>query len=300
VTQAAGLAVAVATSDRPEELGRCLDALLAGERAPAEVIVVDQGASVAAEQAVRARNAAGVPLVYVRQEGLGLSRSRNEGFRRAAAPAVAFTDDDCVPGPGWVAALERALADGADAVTGPMLPLGPDEPGLHAVASRTSLVRRTFSGDVAPWAVGTGANLALRRELLDRVGGYDERLGTGSAGRAGEDLDLIHRLLRGGAAIRYEPEALVYHARQPADRRRRTRSSYGWGVGACCSVWLRQRDFSAPAVLARWLFMRGALLGRAVARGRWSAAHDELLVLAGTAGGLLYGLRAPRQVSSTG
>ena len=289
------VSVAVATCDRPAELGRCLDAIRAGERLPADTIVVDQGSGGAGRDTVEARRHGGLPVTYVPQSGLGLSRSRNAGIRQAKTAAVAFIDDDCAPAPGWVAAIERALAEGADAVTGPMLPLGPAQPGLHPVASRTSMVRCVHAGSCAqPWTVGTGGNITVRREWLERLGGCDERLGAGTPGRAGEDIDLIHRLLRAGASIRYEPDAVVYHARQASDRRRRSRPSYGWGVGACCTLWLRRRDRSAALILLRWLCLRTELLLRAVGRGRWTAAYEELLVLAGTAGGLVYGVRAGR------
>jgi GT2 family glycosyltransferase len=286
------LSVAVATAERLEELGRCLDGLLAGDVAPAEIVVVDQGSELSAEETVRQRDAASTPLVHVQQRARGLSRSRNAGIERTSGGAVAFTDDDCVPSATWVGAIERALADGADAVTGPVLPLGPEQPGLFAVSSRTSMVRHDYRGAVVPWAVGTGANLAVRRDWIERVGLYDERLGVGSRGRAGEDMDFIHRLLRAGATIRYEPDAVVYHARQSAGRRRKTRSGYGRGVGACCGIWLRRRDLTALTVLGHWLVMRANLLARALVRRRWRVAADELLVLRGTLSGIVYGLRA--------
>jgi glycosyltransferase involved in cell wall biosynthesis len=288
---ALGISIVIATRDRPAELGRCLDGVLAGNRQPLETIVVDQGAGPEGAQAVAERKDDAV-LVHETQAGRGLSRSRNAGYMRSSGSAIAFTDDDCVPAASWLSAIESALARGADAVTGPMLPLEPEASGLRAVASRTSTVRHDYRGrTVLPWGVGTGANVTVRREWLSRIGGYDERLGVGSPGRAGEDIDLIHRLLRAGASIRYEPEAVVYHARQTSERRRASRSGYGWGIGTCCGLWVRQRDAWAAAIFGRWLLLRGGLFGRAVARGRWGDAHEELLVLWGTVGGVLHGIR---------
>jgi len=283
--------VAVATLDRPDSLARCLDALAAGEAPPAEILVVDQGSDDRTRVVAEARGA-----VWIRQERWGLAASRNLALSRASCPVVAVTDDDCVPSPGWVAALQRTFRspDAPDAVTGPVLPLGPETPGLYAVSSRTRREPGEFQGRVLPWLVGTGANFALRREWIGRAGGYDDRLGAGSAGGAGEDMDLLYRLLRRGARIRYEPEALVYHERQPLERRLATRSSYGRGIGACCGLWLRGGDLHALGVLGRWLALRGALLARALRRGRWDSAREERLVLRGTLAGLLYGLRGGR------
>lgn len=302
----AGISVAVATLDRPEGLARCLTALAEGEALPAEVIVVDQGGG--AEKAVAAAREAGLEVVHLRQERRGLAASRNLGLSAARSPWVAVTDDDCVPGPGWIAALDRAArghpnpsdrsdrSDPSDlaAVTGRVLPLGPETPGLFAVSSRASTERADFAGRVPPWRVGTGANFAVRREWIERAGGYDERLGVGSPGGAGEDMDLLWRLLRGGARIRYEPDAVVFHERQSRERRLASRSSYGRGLGACCGLWLRNGDLGALGVLTHWLLMRGGMAGRGLRRDGWPALREELLVLRGTAAGLVYGLRGGR------
>ena len=281
------VSVAIATLDRPESLARCLDALAAGEVPPEETLVVDQGSDGRTRAVAEDRGA-----VWLPQERRGLAASRNLALSRASCPIVAVTDDDCVPSPGWVAALARAFSQHSlDGVTGPVLPLGPETPGLFAVSSRTRREPAEFRGRVPPWLVGTGANFAVRREWIERTGGYDERLGAGSAGGAGEDMDLLYRLLSRGARVRYEPEAVVFHERQPIERRLATRSSYGRGIGACCGLWLRGGDLHALTVLGRWLSMRAGLAARALRRRHWDSVKEEGLVLGGTLGGLLYGLR---------
>ncbi|HWN44813.1 MAG TPA: glycosyltransferase family 2 protein, partial [Thermoanaerobaculia bacterium] len=149
-------------------------------------------------------------------------------------------------------------------------------------------------GRALPWLVGTGGNFAARRDWLLRAGGFDERLGAGSPGGSGEDMDILYRLLKAGARIRYEPQAVVYHERQPRERRLASRSAYGRGIGACCGLWLRGRDLHALAVLGGWLRMRGGMAAGAVRRRQWGGVREELLVLGGTARGLVYGLRAGR------
>ena len=291
----ADISVAISTVGDSPELGRCFEAVMEADRPPAQTVVVDQrpseGTRDRLQQLVSSADAS-LDFAYVDKSGVGLSNSRNAGIARSTASAVAFTDDDCVPSSAWIAAVERSFAAGADAVTGPMLPFGPAEPGTFAVASRTSTIAREFRGRVlAPWDVGTGGNVAVKRDWLARVDGYDARLGAGSGGRAGEDIDLIHRLLRSGACIHYEPDAVVYHARQRADRRRSTRVTYGWGMGAACGLWWRSGDRDALPILGRWLRLRGGLLVRAVARARPESVFEEMLVLGGTIRGLLYGIR---------
>lgn len=289
------ITVAIATMDRPEALARCLEALAAGEARPMEVLVVDQGRDERTRRVIEAQE--GLSVSWLPQERRGLAASRNLALERAGGPVIAVTDDDCIPSPGWVAALARAFAlpDPPDAVTGPVLPWGPEAPGLYAVSSRTRETPAEFRGRSLPWLVGTGANFAARREWIERAGGYDDRLGAGTAGGAGEDMDLLYRLLRLGARIRYEPAALVYHERQPKERRLASRSSYGRGLGACCGLWLRGGDLGALRVLARWVSMRAGLAARALKKRRWEALREERLVLGGTACGLVYGLRGGRR-----
>jgi GT2 family glycosyltransferase len=297
----ADVTVAVATVDRPDALARCLDAILNGEVRPREILVVDQGDSERTRMIANERDGHQTRVLHLRQVRRGLAASRNVALRTARYPVLATTDDDCVPGHGWVAALSRALseAEPPQAVTGPMLPLG-DQPGAYAVSSRTSMDRAEYRGFHLPWLVGTGGNISVHRDFALAVGGYDERLGIGSAGCAGEDLDLIYRLLRAGAVVRYEPNALVYHELQSKDRRRDTRSTYGRGVGSCCGLWLRNGDPKALAILGRWVVMRGTLLATAAVGGDSERVREELLVLGGTARGLAYGFKgasAPRAAS---
>jgi GT2 family glycosyltransferase len=233
-----------------------------------------------------------MPIDYFRQARCGLASSQNAGITRARWPIVAVIDDDCIPDRAWLATIEKAFAsmDSLAAVTGRVLPLSPEGDKLFPVASRTSTARREFSKKAMPWVVGSGNNFAVKREWFTKVGGCDERLGPGSPGQGGVDMDLFYRLLRAGGRIRYEPESLVYHERQDKAGRIARRSMYGRGMGACCTIWLRQRDAYALPILGRWLFFRARLLATAACCRRWVSVHEELLVLRGTVAGLVYGL----------
>jgi GT2 family glycosyltransferase len=289
-TEPTDITVAIATAGRPEGLSRCLDAIAGGTAQPKQIVVVDQSADDRSQAVVREHAGRGAAIRHIPQERLGLSASRNAGVAAASTSLVAVTDDDCSPAEDWLASINAAFSatGGPDAATGRVLPLGSEG---YAVSSRTSPHAAEYRGRQLPWLVGTGANMTVRRDWWDRIGGYDERLGVGTPGAAGEDLDFLHRLLRAGAVVRYEPKAIVYHERQTRARRRDTRSAYGRGVGACCSAWLRDGDVSSLPILGHWVAMRGRLLAGAARRRDWNRVEEELLVLRGTAGGLVYGAR---------
>ncbi len=288
------LSIAISTLNRPAGLVQCLDALLGSETKPAQIIIVDQSEDDSTEALVKQRQGRAIEIVYLRRPQHGLSASRNAGISCVSCPVVAFTDDDCVPDSGWIAAIGRTFASPAapDAMTGRVLPLGQDEPGTYAVSSRRSTARADFSGRAIPWVVGTGGNLAVKRQWFDRIGTYDERLGAGAPGKAAEDADLIYRLLKAGARIRYEPDAVIYHMRQGRERRLSSRWGYGYGIGAFCGMWLRRGDLYSIDMLTHWLFIVFRQLAGMAANRKWLEAHQAMLSLRGTLHGLAYGFSA--------
>jgi GT2 family glycosyltransferase len=292
----APVTVAITTLDRPDALDRCLRSLADGSVLPAEVVVVDQSPGQTAKPVVA--RAGRLPACrYVHDRGEGLGRGQNLAVRASTQAAVAVLDDDCVAGERWLETAARLLdRDGLDLVGGRVLPLPDSRPGAVPVSSRTSERRVEFRGRTAPWALGSGNNFAFRRQWFERIGGCDERLGPGSPGRGGVDMDLFYRLLRAGARGRYEPDLLVYHEQKPPEDRLARRGPYGFGMAAACALWLREgRDRYAVRVFGQWLMLRARQLARAILRARWRSAYEEFLILGGTAQGAVYGLRAARR-----
>jgi len=288
--------VAITTLDRPDALARCLRSLAEGSALPAEVVVVDQSRERTAEPVVA--GAGGLPAArYLSDERTGLGRGQNLAVSAATQPAVAVLDDDCVANRRWVETVDRLLDhDGLDLVGGRVLPLADSRPGVVPVSSRTSERRLELRWPTPPWDLGSGNNFACRREWFMRIGGCDERLGPGSPGRGGVDMDLFYRLLRAGARARYEPDLVVHHEQQQPEGRLTRRGAYGFGMAAACALWMREgRDRQALRILGAWIAMRGRLLAVAVRHRRWRSVREELLVLGGTARGVVHGLSVARR-----
>src|SRR5262249_38380778 len=217
---------------------------------------------------------------------------RNLAFSHARFSVVAVTDDDCVVDPSWISAIDQVFngPHPPTAMGGRVLPLGQATPNSYAVSLRTGQISAEFSRKVPPWVVGSGGNFAVKRDWWQRVGNYDERLGAGSLGQAAEDMDLIYKLLRAGATIQYNPNAIVYHERQTESRRLETWASYSYGIGSFCGKWLRQGDPYALWILGQWCVWHGKRLLLAIAQQN-SEVLQRALTLKGTFLGLIHGLR---------
>src|SRR6185369_2396390 len=137
----AKITVAIPTLDRPDGLSRCLEALLIqGTVLPGEVLIIDQGNYQIGEQAIhQLQRKSAVPIVHCSQTKMGLSAARNLASIRASHDIIAFTDDDCVPDPDWLASIEQTFVSfpQIDGVTGRILPLGDASPELFPISTRT-------------------------------------------------------------------------------------------------------------------------------------------------------------------
>jgi GT2 family glycosyltransferase len=286
------ITVAVATCGRPASLARCLQALAGGTMQPQELIVVDQAPCLEARLAVEQCGIA--QARYLEQPRLGLSASRNLALAAASGAVLAVTDDDCAPDPEWISAVAAAFTHQPKptAVTGPILPLGPQPPGTYAISLRAASPAADHKGRVLPWTVGSGGNFAAWREILIHHAGWDERLGAGTPGQAAEDADLLYRILRDGGLVRFAPAAVVRHDWQTWDRRLLTRWSYGYGVGALCGLWLRHGDPFSLRMLFAYAKDHVRELASAVRRRERRRIDEHTRALASIAPGLQYGLRA--------
>lgn len=195
------VSIVCATHGRADRLARLLQALdrpyeVAG---PVEVVIVDDGSTDRTPDVLATARPRHVELRCVRlSRNSGPAVARNAGWRAASASHVLFTDDDCVPAEGWLEALHASLAT-AD------IAQGRTEPDPAALATRGPF-SHTLRTDGTSQRYET-CNLAVRRSVLERIGGFDESF----RHPYGEDIDLGWRARALGATTTYCPEALVLH-----------------------------------------------------------------------------------------
>jgi GT2 family glycosyltransferase len=298
--------VAICTHERPDDLANALRAVAALRPAPADVLIVDNAPATSRTAAV----AGSFPRYrYVREDRRGLDVARNRALAEATTPIVAFTDDDAAPEPAWLGHLLQPFEDPRVlCTTGLTLPIEL-ETAAQEWFERLSpfgrgFERRVFDGTrddaVAVARAGAGANMALRRAVLEEVGAFDEALDAGTATRSGGDHEMFGRILAAGYRIVYEPRAVSWH------RHRRTwdelrAAIYGYGVGVY-AMWTRRllvdRELGVLRHASRWLrLVQLPRLWRSLCRRPESVPVDLLVAeLRGCAAGPLAYAAARRHV----
>lgn len=196
------ISVIVCAHNEEHYLAACLHSLLAQTRRPDEIIVINN-ASVDSTAAV-ARAVPGVRVIDEPRKGLVVARER--GRREASGDVLVYVDADCRAPLSWLARIESRFAR---------------DPSLLALSGnyrfydwdwwgRTLL--RAYDFTLGPathvlvkyvlriGVVFYGGNFAVRREALDRIGGFDTTIEF-----HGEDTNLGRRLSRiGKVNLRYD------------------------------------------------------------------------------------------------
>ncbi len=241
-------------------LGECLRALANQRLAQAEyeVIVVDDGSRDTTAAIARTFH----PVRLIRQPNQGAPAARNCGIAAARAPWIAFTDADCIPSRGWLAALLAAVEGQVDrpmGVAGRTVGHQSLSPAAHYVDLAGGLdAERHLAHPTFPFA--PSGNVLYRRDLLERVGGFDERFHTYDA------CDLHTRLCRlDSGPMLFAARAVVLHRHRdswPAYFRQQRGYGYGygqfawhyrsamtWGIGRELAAWWQLVRLGGGALL---------------------------------------------------
>jgi GT2 family glycosyltransferase len=225
----ARVSVVIPTHRRHRPLRRCLEGLCA-QKYPAgliDVIVVNDGGPPLPDDLLSGISSC-LRVRLVHQENTGPGGARNRGAREANHELLAFLDDDCVPEPGWLAALSPAVLSMPEKVFA-----GETVNGLVAnpFSSTSQLLNEYIisSGKTGEGEVSfvPSSNLAMAKRIYQECGGFHE----GFRLAAGEDRDFCRRLASRGYAIRVLEHARVVHFHE-LTMRSFIRQQHNYGRGA--------------------------------------------------------------------
>ena len=235
------VSVLICTYNRARLLEQTLAALSAAASPPdceVDVVVIDNNSTDETTSVIaRAAQHSRWPIRSALERSQGKSFALNRGLTLARGDVLALTDDDVLPADDWlVRMVDRFRTPDIVFVFGKVLPRWevPPPPELLTTVARDiwgPLALVDYGDDVVRYDAESfgvrrlpiGANLAIRRDAIERVGGWRTDLGkVDNSLIAGEDHELCVRLYRAGlySGI-YDPDVAVRHF-VPASRLRRS------------------------------------------------------------------------------
>jgi GT2 family glycosyltransferase len=260
-TSAVRATIAICTRNRTDDLKLCLDALMHLPNREQEIIVIDNAPSTDSTKKLIER----YPSVrYILENRKGLDIARNRALAEASNDIVVFTDDDAIPDTDWLDNIVRNFNHPlVMCVTGMTMPFELETKAQEEIENYSpfgkGFFRKIFSFSkwqpLATGNVGAGANMALRKSLVNEIGGFDEALDAGTPTQSGGDHEFFARVLLAGYHIVYDPEAVSWH------RHRRTwkeavNAIHGYGVGVY-AFWTRlffdEKQYSIILFPKHWL-----------------------------------------------
>jgi ADP-heptose:LPS heptosyltransferase/glycosyltransferase involved in cell wall biosynthesis len=273
----ARVSLVISTMNRAAELTRLLDSLVNQEFKDFTIVFVDQN-----------RDDRIVPILARYQHELritriatparrGVSAGRNDGWRQASGEIVVFPDDDCWYPPWFLRkGLELLDTTKSELVSGRVA----DENGRSIngrFASRAQFINRR-----SVWVTQSESASFYRRELLERLGGFDEGIGIGSPSpwQAAEGPDFLLKALDRGSSCYYDPSLYGFHREydldDPANGMPAKGRAYARGMGYV----LRRHRFG-PLSLIHWATRPLFTAFISAVNGRFHRAVHSLLVSLG-------------------
>jgi len=285
--EAPAATIVIPVMNRVDLTRQCLAALAASTPAHLyEVVVVDNGSTDETAAFLRRARAAGMLRVVTNGENLGFGKACNLGASLARGGSIVLLNNDTIPGNGWLEALLEVAEDESVGIVGSRL-LYPDGRLQHAGIALNAQglpyhIHRHEPAEFGPALVQrdypavTGASMLLRREVYERLGGFDEMFQMYV-----EDVDLCLRAWDAGLRVVYCPKSLLVHLESASVTdlaRRDEQVRTGWQL--LRSRWdgkLASPPWAAEEPEAPMLALDGVRTFAALAFADELVAHPEIL-----------------------
>lgn len=216
----------------------CLEALL-DQTYPSdrvEIIAVDNASTDHTAQLIRR-----LPVRYVYEPRTGRSHARNRGIEASCGEVLAFTDADCVADRSWLVALIAGFdSDEVSGVAGEIESFAPQTAAQRYAHAYYPSHQSVVLALDEPFAIT--ANVAFRRNVFARIGGFDPAFVTA------EDVDFGWRFFAAGLKMAYAPAATVAHRTPPnAWQLFRKQAEYGYGRAILRERYGLRRGYALPS-----------------------------------------------------
>ena len=235
------ISVLIATRNRPSQIEKCLYSISKSDFTNYEIILIDQSD----DDRTKTILPGGIlnKIKYIKMEQRGKSRALNKALKIAKGDVFAFTDDDCIVDRHWLKEIKVFLKESPEVagVFGNILPYQPGS-NLGKICPATFTGKPSRHNDIGILHyrdLGSGGNMALRKQVFGKVVSFREWLGVGSLSSAGEETEVIFRLLLNKFTLATNTKMIVYHNRWLSSKEERVlQSKYTCGIMAFCTFYL--------------------------------------------------------------
>lgn len=237
------VAIVVPVFNAERTLEQCITALTNQDYPETcrEIVMVDNNSTDRSAQIIHSNSS----LRYLQEPKQGPAAARNHGAAAASHDLLVFTDSDCFPDPSWLRMLVSAFDEdpGLDMAGGEIIPASLERYVERKMWHQGLLVQQRMIQRRDPFPFCISANLAIRKEIFERLGGFSLDYPLAS----GEDMALGFELYRQGGHLGYVPDAIVRHHHRTSWRDL-YRQFLRYGEGSAQFYSLNERYFSRNKV----------------------------------------------------
>lgn len=217
-----------------------------------EVILVDNASTDGTMQILQEIGDQGGRFRYLQVNKVGLGAARDAAWRQARGRIVSFTDDDCYLAFDYVDKVVEVFRahPQTGCIGGRILLYDPQDAPETIDERNTPCEIRPFRFVMAGEL--HGANLSVRLEVLERIGGFDPALGAGTKFPC-EDIDIVASTLWAGFPARFDPGPVVYHHHgRKWNEVKKLLAGYDHGRGAYYAKYILRRDTRLEYMIGWW------------------------------------------------
>lgn len=218
------LSVVMCVVSKEDCLSRALNALFKNSFKQWEFILVDQSRNDEVKSFVFDliyKNNLKKGFTYIKDKGSGLARARNLAWKKAKANIVCYTDDDAYVDKNWLKEIYLSFKKHKNAgiVGGKIKARYENKIKDLTIPDCWEYILPYFDagnigGEYVNGNLPAGVNYSIRKEILRKLGGFNEKLGVNKnriVQVAGEDSDMSLRVIKRGYKIIYNPKVVVVH-----------------------------------------------------------------------------------------